>query len=557
MSKIDNLCMACMGNKGDNKICPHCGYSDNEPQMEGALPLKYKLQDRYIVGKATDFNGEGIGYIGYDIVDDTPVYIREYMPSNLCSRDVDNVTVIAAKGSELSFKETEESFLNYNRRMASLRSLSSVVPIYDIFSENGTDYIIAEWVENITLNEFVERSGGRIDWNTARQLFMPVISALNELQRAGVHHFGITPENLIILRTGKMRLKGFCIPEVRCKDTDLKPDIYDGCAAIEQYTAGAKMDEYTDVYGLVSCLFFSLTGELPVSATKRKNDGRLMIPTAILKTLPSHIITALANGLQVKSTDRTQRLERLRDELSASPTVKMAVDDIATNQDGEISKNNNTDNKSKKIVSPLVWIAIIAVLLIGVSIVFYFIFFSSGNSDEDIINSLNSSFQSSSSSSSTSSLSSSSLSSSSGEISVPNLVGMSYDQAQQIANSQGNYQVLESSEEFSDTVKEGCIISQTPSFSATSKMSKGSIIAVVVSKGSSTRQLPNVSGMTLSQASSTLTSLGFVPQKGTEVYSNQFDEGIVIDYDSYEAGDYVKYGSTIRLTVSKGSSNSY
>lgn len=543
--------MACMQDKGNNKICPHCGYTEDEPQYDGALPLRYKLQDRYIVGKSIDVNGEGIGYIGYDTNQKTSVYIREYMPRNLCSRAKDG-TVIPARGSELSFKETQESFLAYNRRMGSLRSLGAIIPIYDIFSQNGTNYVVAEWVEHITLEEFVERSGGQIDWNTARQLFMPVICALGEMWRGGVSHFGITPQNLIILRTGKMRLKGFCISEVRRKDSDLKPDIYDGCAALEQYMHGAAMGEYTDVYGIMSCLFFALTGELPASATKRKNDGKLMIPTAILKTLPPHVVAALANGLQVYKDERTKTLERLRDELSAAPTVNMAMDDMAENNDENLQDSDVKKNKT--FISPMFWVVIIAVLLIGVSIAFYFIFFSTGNSNEDISSSNSSSSLSSSQASSSSQTSSATPNNA--EISVPNLVGMDYDKAVATATASGNYQVLVSSEEFSDTVPEGSIISQTPSFSATSKMSKGSVIAVVVSKGSSTRQLPNVSGMTLAQASSTLTSLGFVPQKGTEIYSSEYAEGIVIDYDDYYAGNYVKYGSTIRLTVSKGKSTS-
>lgn len=543
-NNADNLCMACMDDMEGNDVCPNCGHSNDEIQMENALPLKHMLQGKYIVGKAIEANGEGVGYIGYDTVARSPVYIREYMPGNLCFRDSDGVGIVTAKGSELSFTENERSFLEYNRRLGSLRSINAIIPIFDIFSENGTDYVIAEWVENITLREFVERSGGRVDWNTARLLFMPVLSALSELQRAGVHHFGITPENLIVLRTGRMRLRGFCIPEVRRKDSDLKPDIYDGCSAIEQYTHGATLGSYTDIYGFVACLFFALTGELPQSATRRKNDGKLLIPTAILETIPPHIVTALANGLQVNTSFRTQSLERLREELSAAPTVTMAVNDM-TDQAENPDEHYSTINK--KGISIGVWIAIIAVLIIGVGAAFYFIFFN---------NSASKNAASSSSVEKSSSLPVSSSSQASGEISVPNLVGMNYEQAQNNAKAQGHYQVMLSSEEFSDTVAEGNIISQTPAFSVTAKMSKESVIAVVVSKGSSKRALPNIVGMTLSEASSTLTAKGFVPQKGSEKYSSTYSEGVVIDYDDYNVGDYIKYGSTVRLMVSKGKQQS-
>ena len=76
-------------------------------------------------------------------------------------------------------------------------------------------------------------------------------------------------------------------------------------------------------------LFYALTGELPQEAVKRRNDGRLLIPTNILKQIPPHIVTALANGLQVEPDRRTQTFERLRAELSAAPTVTMVLNEVA------------------------------------------------------------------------------------------------------------------------------------------------------------------------------------------------------------------------------------
>ena len=60
-----------------------------------------------------------------------------------------------------------------------MRELSAIEHIYDIFEENNTAYTVAEWNESISLQYFVERSGGHISWNDARQLFMPVLSALS------------------------------------------------------------------------------------------------------------------------------------------------------------------------------------------------------------------------------------------------------------------------------------------------------------------------------------------------------------------------------------------
>ena len=63
MINLDNLCMGCMKEREGQTICPHCGYNDSQPQPVICLPRRTVLQDRYVVGKRLDSNGEGIGYL--------------------------------------------------------------------------------------------------------------------------------------------------------------------------------------------------------------------------------------------------------------------------------------------------------------------------------------------------------------------------------------------------------------------------------------------------------------------------------------------------------------
>ena len=109
MINLDNLCMGCMKEREGQTICPHCGYNDSQPQPVICLPRRTVLQDRYVVGKRLDSNGEGIGYLGYDSVAGTPVYIREFMPENLASRKGTAAEVIP--GCEVTFQEYRAEFL--------------------------------------------------------------------------------------------------------------------------------------------------------------------------------------------------------------------------------------------------------------------------------------------------------------------------------------------------------------------------------------------------------------------------------------------------------------
>ena len=553
MVDLHTLCMGCMGNNEGRDVCPHCGYEEAmRPQPEDCLPLRTLLQNRYLVGRLLERNGEGIGYIGYDTVSDGPVYIREFMPYRLCGRNPETGFLQELPGCEVPFKEAKIEFLEHSRNVARLRELPVMVPIYDIFQQNHTAYVISEWTEHITLAEYVERSGGRLEWNAARALFMPVLSGLSDLYQAGVRHLGLSPDNLIITQSGKMKLWGFCVRSVRQTGTQLEPELFRGCAAVEQYSEPNKISQATDVYGFTAVLFYALTGELPQEAVKRRNDGRLLIPTNILKQIPPHIVTALANGLQVEPDRRTQTFERLRAELSAAPTVTMVLNEVAAPPKASPAqrKREALAEQEKRGVPNYVWGLVSCVVAAAVFLTIALIWMNRGGEEVPV-----SSGQSSAASvSSTSSQEDSSQASAvPGEtIDMPNLVGENFEDAQKAAQENGKYQVLMSTEEFNDTVAEGHIISQVPEYAEGEKLPEGSVIAVIVSKGPENRPLPAIAGLSLTEASAQLTANGFVPVKGSETYSSEYPEGRVIGYESFTEGDSLPQGTSIRIIVSKG-----
>ena len=133
MVDLHTLCMGCMGNNEGRDVCPHCGYEEAmRPQPEDCLPLRTLLQNRYLVGRLLERNGEGIGYIGYDTVSDGPVYIREFMPYRLCGRNPETGFLQELPGCEVPFKEAKIEFLEHSRNVARLRELPVMVPILSL-----------------------------------------------------------------------------------------------------------------------------------------------------------------------------------------------------------------------------------------------------------------------------------------------------------------------------------------------------------------------------------------------------------------------------------------
>ncbi len=555
MTEFQDLCMNCMADLQGQEVCPVCGRRKGEPQKRGALPYGTLLQKRYLVGRAKKNNGEGILYIGFDKTLNVPVELHEYFPMSLSERAEDGKEVRILGGSELIYRENREIFLSYSRAIAHMRTLSSIVPIYDIFEENNAAYTVSEWSSSITLRYFVERSGGNVGWNAARQLFMPVLSSLSTLHANHIQHLGISPDTLKIMKDGKMKLSSFCIPAVRQMDTDLPPDLVPGCAAIEQYIMGDSPTEATDIYGFAASLFFTLTGTLPPEAPKRRTDARLMIPNSIMHSIPPYVITAMANALQVAPEKRTQTFEALRTQLSAAPAVTAAIE--ASQKFDRVAAEPKEEQKPakphKKETPGFVWalISCAVMLVVFVAAGILWMNYSGAQSQlsaansaaSDLSSQINSALQSSGDSSDNED-----------KITVPNLVGQNYAALLSAASSSGEerpYQVLLSSQQFSNTIPEGSIISQDPK--PGTKMEKNTAIVVVVSEGAAVRTLPQISGKSLSEASSLVTSAGFTPT-ASQVNNDKVEKGKVIGYQNAKEGSQMAYGSKVTILVSLGPS---
>ena len=556
MAGYENLCMNCMSDTAGKSECPNCGCQSGEPQAPHALPLRVMLQNRYIVGRMKSNNGEGMTYIGYDTVLRLPVEVREFFPQSLCERTDGEADIRILPGNEVAFNEYLADFLSYARDIAHLRELSTIVQIYDIFEENHTAYTVSEWHDSIPLRYYVERSGGNLNWNAARQLFMPVLSALSTMHTAKISHLGISPDTLRIMKDGRMVLGSFCIAPVRRADADLPADLTPGCAAIEQYVMGYVPDESTDVYGFAASLFFALTGELPQDALKRREDPRLMAPTNILRTIPPHVVSALANALQVMPDKRTTTFERLRAELSAAPTI------TATIEGPELSEGLENREPPQKKEHTAAWmlipclVALVLFTAVGVIWLSYGGPFIQTQTSEGLESGAETSLSSSDASGGEEAamlqLTPGESAIPNDKIEAPNLIGQNYDSLIEVTSSGADYQVLRSSEEFNDAVPEGEVISQSPA--PGEEMERGGSIVVVVSKGPEIRTLPRIAGKTLADASTTVTAAGFVPTKA-EAFSDTIPSGYAIGYQGLEEGSELPYGSQVVIVISKGPEN--
>ena len=534
-----SLCMGCMQEKGSSVICPHCGFDNSEKQQAPFLPYGTVLMNRYIIGAGIDNNGECTRYLCFDKQTNEVLIVCEFLPIGLFSRGDGEKNVKVNYENRNNFNKLKDDFINYYKTLLELRELSALLNIHNIFEENNTAYVIEENEDLIPFEEYVQRSNGSLEWDIARPLFMPVISALEALHKRGVGHYAISPKNMFITASGKIKISGFATENERKRGTPLKSQLFSGAAAPEQYEKNFPLDDITDIYGFCATLFYALTGNMPKSAPERLKDSRLLMSTNTVKRLPPHVVSALANGLQVERENRITDFDELRSQLSVAHTAKAIQDEISRTASMNISKNGD-DQKNKNGMSPAT-IAIISAVITAVilAIIFSILLMNGCNPAKSLFGG-----------DQVATVETTANVEWTGPT-IPNYVGKTYDQVMKETEGKDITIFRNYADEYSDDYKEGIVMAQSPEAGSKITQPENVIVSVTISKGPKMRELPAIEGLTLDQASQAIGDQGLLATAEYQ-YSDKYAEGRVIGYKSQQKGDTVEFGTNVTIIVSKG-----
>lgn len=548
---MPDLCYGCMKESSGDSICPHCGFDKNTQQKAPFLSLGKKLQDRYIVGKTLFNRADSVTYIGYDDKQSKVINIIEFLPAGLCTRRLEDDSLIPNEDADSVYSSYCEEFRDIYVKIKENSNLGAITTILDVFNDNNTIYAIEEVDDTIPFEEYIERSSGdSMEWSMARPLFMPLLSALSKINQDGLFHLGVSPDNLVVTSSGKIKLINFAIKEVRQKGHKLADVLYSGCSAPEQYSSDGVVNEQTEIYGFTATLFYALSGRLPADAMKRKEDGRLLISTNVVKKLPPHVVTALANGLQVDKRRRVLDFETLRAQLSAAPTVKAIQEEIAR---PAVVPVVDDDTEKKKGISNFAWgiIAAVISLIVFSTVGFFWI---STNPFDGMFNSDDATEPASDISATEPQGEDFTYPRDSEFFRVPSFIGLKFEDVQKKAeDSDDEFKVVRTTEDvFSDAVAEGFVCEQYPEGRTTVDRGKGGVaIAVKVSKGSKSRTLPKVDNLSYDNALKLLSNQHLLTNVVLKS-SDRVPADTVISYKDYKEGDKVDYGSTVTIVVSSG-----
>lgn len=499
MHNLNELCMGCMSETGNEQVCSVCGFDGSTYAEPGALPLRTVLAGRYAVGKAVSVTGEGFTYLGFDTVTESVVRITEYFPAGFCTRMEDGSVEISGETSYL-YNDGIIQFIDLHKKLGSLSDVTSLYRVIDIFEVNKTAYCVSEYQPGISLKEFLIRNGGVLSWDQVRPLFLPLMTSLRTLHQNGIIHGGISPETLFVGRDGRVRITDFLIPAIRNARSQMTAQLYPGYAAVEQYR-GENMTPATDVYAFAATMFRTLTGNPPPDSKQRLEKDNLTFPRSVAEQMPRSVLVAMANALQLEAEDRTSNIAEFKADLQSGDAMSVTADEKKTTT---AKKTSGGKNKSKNNSTPkyVIIAAVATIVVIGLIVGLISIFSSLGSGDD-------SNDESSSRPSSAESYNVIDASSSpEKQQSVPDFSGKSLAELLDNEEYADWYEFKVVRKEYNNRVSRGKVCAQSVQIGTVCK--KGTKVELTVSLGPSTVTIPNrLKNMPKDEAILELLKLGF------------------------------------------------
>ena len=297
-------------------VCPECGRPYGSVKAESfALKPGTILDGKYLVGEMLGQGGFGITYIGFDLLLEQKIAIKEYFPmsTGMVSREgrstvVWSDAVMQKSGVEKGF----DSFLKEARKMAKLRSIPSVVGVNSVFIQNETAYIVMDFIEGETLLKKLQREGP-MDYGTCVSLMTPIMQALSEVHKHGIIHRDISPDNIMVQNDGRLILLDLGAAkdlDIQGKDGNVQSSqmvAKHGFSPVEQYGQAGKIGPWTDVYAMAATIYYCCTGVLPPSATDRMIEDTLTCRPRLTKEQ----FDVLAFCMNVLPQKRPQNMDAL------------------------------------------------------------------------------------------------------------------------------------------------------------------------------------------------------------------------------------------------------
>ena len=243
-------------------------------QANQALPAGTRVENYRIVSTLAS-GGFSIVYLAQD-EKDTPVVIKEYLPSTLAVRTDGSATPKVAEADVAKFRYGLKCFFEEGRALARLTH-PNVVRVLNFFRANDTVYIVMRYEKGRSLQLQIQNRVGMPDEVWLRSTFAELLNGLREVHRNKLLHLDIKPANVFLRTDGSPLLIDFGAARqtLTTETTKLAPTYTPGFAAPEQYARKGELGPWTDIYSIGATVYACLAASAPQPAHLRLKKDEL------------------------------------------------------------------------------------------------------------------------------------------------------------------------------------------------------------------------------------------------------------------------------------------
>lgn len=313
-TEIGKICLRCMKISDEPEICPYCGKEKKgKLTWSKALAPGTILNNKILIGNILGKGGYGITYIGYDMLLEYPVAVKEFFPDEMVDRSEDEKTVLVLdEVNDDEYQKETTAYLREARVLAEFSKFPGIVSIKDLFYENNTGYLIMEYLDNGNLRKYIDDHGGWLGVKETLDLMEPVINILGKLHKTGLIHRDISPDNIMMDSDGSVKLIDFGgSKKLGISNQQVFLGKW-GFAPLEQMLSKiSEQGTWTDIYGICATLYCMMTGDVPQCSYERNESDELVDISKYTIDISEDIAKAIMKGLSMDAKDRQQTIDEL------------------------------------------------------------------------------------------------------------------------------------------------------------------------------------------------------------------------------------------------------
>ncbi len=348
--KNTKLCVFCKSRiDSDATVCPFCAIEATNTNPVGSLELGAVIKNKYTVGRFVSIDGEGITYEALVNATAEEVTIKEFLPIALCASRRPTGEVMPRPGSEVPYKTALSDYIELYKNLTKVAANPGLLKVVDLVQENQTAYAVTERISGRSLRDYLEAKNQKIPFEQAEEMLEPVFSGLLAIHDIKLLHRGVSPDTIYVKPDGQLMLAGYATISLRTTKSALKPQLFSGYTAPEQYVVTEFHDTATDIYAIAAVLYRMITGIEPQDAKERYTADNLKVARGLAGNIPNLATSAIHRALRLNIDERTSTILQLLSEFEAAPTVPQT--------------KKQQPKKSGGKISPFVYIVLVMILI--------------------------------------------------------------------------------------------------------------------------------------------------------------------------------------------------